>query len=499
MSVALTAGDRNVALVTKENLDESATRYAQGGVAAAVHIEDSPELHLQDTVRAGAGVCDPDAVEVLVNEGPKRVHDLVTAGARFDRLDGSFALAREGGHTMARIVRAGGDATGAELQRSMGELVRESATTLVQDCRATDLIVEDGICRGIRVTDFDGASHDIEADAVVLATGGPGALFEVTTNPDIATADGLAMAIRAGAIVTDVEFVQFHPTALVASKRPRPLVSEAVRGEGAILRTSNGDALMEGLHPQRDLAPRDVVAKAVFEAMQAAGSDHVWLDATSVDVFADRFPTIYAVCAAHGIDPKKDWLPVAPAAHYCCGGVATDLSGRTSIKRLYACGEVACTGVHGANRLGSNSLLEGLVFGHRVGRALAALDDHPQQHEGVMRRDGNIVELVGSATNSDSLGSISDVQQVMTRYAGVVRNALELDVLQSSLDACVEVARSGGALHDVALAASTVVCSARARTETRGAHVRSDFPETNPEFARHLFQRRVDGEVELFT
>lgn len=499
MSAVLAAGDRSILLVTKESLDESATRYAQGGIAAAIDFADTPELHLSDTVMAGAGLCDLDAVRVLVDEGPARVGELVSAGTRFDRRDGTFALTREGGHTRARILRAGGDATGAELQRSMGDLVRESAVGLIQDCRALELHVVDGTCRGLTVVDHDGERTEIDTDAVVLATGGAGALYEVTTNPDVATADGLAMALRAGAVVADLEFVQFHPTALVAAQRPRPLVSETVRGEGAVLRAPDGRRLMPEEHPMADLAPRDVVARAMFRTMADSECDHVWLDATEVEGFAERFPTVMGFLSEQGIDPTVDWLPVAPAAHYFCGGVVSDLWGRTSVRRLYACGEVACAGVHGANRLGSNSLLEGLVFGTRVGRLLATGDDLAQQPEGLARGPR---ELVAREVESVSRGphlSIAELAHLMSCNAGVVRTATSLRYLlrcmQASASSDGEDPVSFGNLH---LVARTLVRSALLREETRGTHVRDDHPESDPAWARHLYQRYLaDGSVEV--
>ena len=496
MATALAATGRDILLVTKENLDESSTRYAQGGVAAAVSFSDDPDLHYEDTLRAGAGLCVADGVRILVDEGPDRVHELVARGTRFDRSDGTLALAREGGHTQARILRSGGDATGAELQRSMGELVRESDVKLIQDCRAESLIVSDGRCGGLYVRDHDGQGHVIEASAVVLATGGAGALYDVTTNPDVATADGLAMAIRAGVVVADLEFVQFHPTALVARQRPRPLVSEAVRGEGAVLRDDAGDAFMQSIHPLADLAPRDIVAAAEFEIMQQGAADHVWLDATGISDFESRFPTIAGFCADLGIDPAKHWLPVAPAAHYFCGGVVTDLWGRSSLPGLYACGEVAATGVHGANRLGSNSLLEGLVYGTRVGAALARHDTADQEATGLAATSaGRAAATPESACGSERVEAtrapeVGDLQKLMTREAGVVRSAETLRRLRDELarfDVAAATPETGFAnLH---LVARMVLTAALLREESRGGHLRSDHPESSLAWERHLYQR----------
>lgn len=509
MSVALTAPKRDVTLVTKESLDESSTRYAQGGIAAALALPDTPELHFADTVVAGAGLCDEDALRILVDEAPERIGTLLLAGARFDRKDGELALAREGGHSMARILHAGGDATGAELQRLLGDYMRESGVDLIQDCRATDLLIVDGRCTGVRVIDFDGDVFEIQAGAVVLATGGAGALYDVTTNPDIATADGLAMALRAGAVVADLEFVQFHPTALVVEARPRPLVSEAVRGEGALLRAADGRRIMEGMHPLEDLAPRDVVAQTVFRSMLAANSDHVFLDATSVADFAHRFPTITALCKSHGLDPRVDWLPVAPAAHYNCGGVVTDLVGRTSVPGLYACGEVACTGVHGGNRLASNSLLEGLVFGSRLGETLNAGDDQLQQYEGAARYGRDVCGPFEAARVSDEqpastlvADAIPRLRRLMTRNAGVVRTADSLTAALSEIEMLtsqVGAGRRAGSLDNLLVVSEALTRSALYREESRGCHVRDDFPERRPEWAKRLYQRRgPDGRAEVF-
>lgn len=507
MAAALSARHRAVALVTKESLDESTTRYAQGGIAAALALPDSPDLHFEDTVRAGAGLCDEAALRLLVAEGPACVAGLLAEGARFDRTDGSLALAREGGHSMARILRAGGDATGAELQRLLGDQVRESAIGLVQDCRATGLLVEGGRCRGIEAVDYDGDRYEIRADAVVLATGGAGALYEVTTNPDVATADGLAMAVRAGAAVADLEFVQFHPTALVVDERPRPLVSEAVRGEGAVLRAATGERIMEGVHPMEDLAPRDVVAQAVFRSMHRVDADHVYLDATRVEDFPRRFPTIMASCQSYGLDPREDWLPVAPAAHYFCGGVVTDLTGRTTLPGLYACGEVACTGVHGANRLASNSLLEGLVFGKRVGEALDRGDTGTILAEGAAAFGHAVCEVpggfaepsaAGAATSSPAADVIPRLRRLMMRCVGVVRSADGLLTASREITA-LGAGRAAGPLGNLLLVSLALTQAALVREESRGCHVREDYPEARPEWRHRLYQRLTsDGTLEVF-
>ncbi|HEV7710370.1 MAG TPA: L-aspartate oxidase, partial [Asanoa sp.] len=363
---------RHVTVVTKENIDDGSTRWAQGGIAAVLDPFDTPEAHAVDTEVAGVGLCDPAAVRVLVEEGPVRVRELIRLGAEFDRNeDGSLMLTREGGHHANRIVHAGGDATGAEVQRALHAAVRRDPWIRVVDhALVLDLLTDaTGRACGITLHVLGEGTEDgvgaIMARAVVLATGGMGQVFAATTNPVVSTGDGVALAIRAGAAVTDIEFVQFHPTALFLGDTARgqqPLVSEALRGEGAHLVDADGKRFMVGQHELAELAPRDVVAKGIHRVLLANGTDHVFLDARHLggDYLARRFPTIVASCLAAGVDPAKEPIPVAPAAHYASGGVRTDLHGRTSIPGLYACGEVACTGVHGANRLASNSLLEGL-------------------------------------------------------------------------------------------------------------------------------------------
>src|SRR4029078_1783543 len=370
----------DVMVLTKRSLFDSATAYAQGGIAAALGAGDSPELHRRDTLAAGAALCDAEAVEVLVEEGPARVRELQTAGAHFDlEPGGDFKLGREAAHSRRRIVHARGDQTGAEVARALIDRVRKSERIeVVERTRVLDLIVADKKCYGVRAT-VAGVATEIIADATVLATGGGGQVYKYTTNPQVATGDGYAIAHRAGVKLADMEFVQFHPTALETAENPLALISEAVRGEGAVLVNDDGERFMVKRHRLAELAPRDVVAREIYRERQEG--KRVFLDARKLGrSFKTRFPGIFALCKARGIDPSKDLIPVIPAAHYMMGGIITDLAGRSSMSRLYACGEVSRTGVHGANRLASNSLLEGLVFAARGARAMIASENMHTPH-----------------------------------------------------------------------------------------------------------------------
>jgi L-aspartate oxidase len=480
-------------VLTKAELVQSATRWAQGGVAAVLAEDpDSTDLHLADTLKAGAGLCDVDAVRVLVDEGPGRVNELIALGAMFDRdPDGALQLAREGGHTHARVVHAGGAATGAEIERALVDAVRLTAAAVLEHWFALDLIVEDGRCRGVVALDPSGSRQEVRAAHTLLASGGAGQLFSVTTNPEQSTGDGLAMAVRAGVPVADVEFMQFHPTALHHPQMPRPLLSEALRGHGAVLRDANGERFVD------ELASRDVVAKAMTARMLEQGTDHMWLDATGLDAFDERFPTIAAAVRAVSLDPTRDWLPIAPAAHYLSGGVVTDLSGATALSGLWACGEVACTGVHGANRLASNSLLEGMVFAPRVVEAIEAGREGPHPTGAMRVVLGGDVEIPGrplpvpslpAGTAADDVHDTDDVeklrarlQRTMTAGAGVLRDAASLD---ATADGLADVARSTSdpEVRNLAEAGWALVHAARAREESRGAHSRLDYPDLSPEF-----------------
>ena len=472
-------------VLTKGELAHSATRYAQGGVAAALdgRLDDSPELHLSDTIAAGAGLCDPDAVRVLVTEGPERVRELIAMGAVFDQTgDGEaagLALAREGGHSAARVLHAGGDATGAEIERALVAAVKATTAEVREGWLALDLLVEAGRAVGVNARAPDGTTTEVRARHTMVATGGAGQCFAVTTNPALSTGDGIAMARRAGVAVADVEFMQFHPTALHHPSMPRPLLSEALRGEGAVLRDRDGHAFMADEHPLGDLAPRDVVARAITRRLQEQGTDHLWLDATSIDGFEARFPTIWRASRTVGLDPHRDWLPVAPAAHYLCGGVCTDLDGATVLPGLWACGEAACSGVHGANRLASNSLLDGLVFARRAIDAIARGKDEPDEN-GVLRGVEPYAPGAGPAPRADTPVAREDLQRLMTREAGVLRDAASLERAATQLTAMADAADPE--VGNLVTVSRTLVDAARARTESRGTHTRLDFPERSSEF-----------------
>jgi len=475
-----------VGVLSKAQLDQATTRWAQGGVAAVLGGDpDSTDLHLADTLAAGAGLCDVDAVRILVDEGPTRVQELIALGAVFD-LDaaGGLALAREGGHSVARVVHAGGAATGAEIERTLVKAVRATAASVMERWFAVDLLVDGGRCRGVVALDPHGHRHEVRATHTLLSTGGAGQLYSVTTNPAEATGDGVAMALRAGVAVADLEFVQFHPTALHHPQMPRPLLSEALRGHGALLRDAHGDRFVD------ELKPRDVVSRAMAGRMLAQGVDHLWLDATGLESFGARFPTIAAALAAAGLDPAIDWLPIAPAAHYCVGGVLTDLHGASALPGLWAAGEVACTGVHGANRLASNSLLEGMVFAARVVEAIAAGREGCEP-TGAMRRS-NWLQLPASAPLSAAGSGGGDVtkarerlQRAMTLGAGVVRDSASLggvDLVTPPVGDRVDVCE----LRNLATVGQALVAAATARQESRGCHTRTDFPDASPDLARRL-------------
>ncbi len=498
-----TAAGLRTVVVTKANLDDGSTRWAQGGIAAALGEGDTPGQHLDDTLVAGAGLCDEPAVRLLVTEGPDAVRRLMATGADFDRTDdGEIALTREGGHHRRRIAHAGGDATGAEISRALVEAIRARGVRTIEHALVLDLLKDDeGRTAGVTLHVMGEGQHDgvgaVHAPAVVLATGGMGQVFSATTNPSVSTGDGVALALRAGAEVSDLEFVQFHPTVLflgAGAEGQQPLVSEAVRGEGAHLVDADGVRFMLGQHELAELAPRDIVAKAITRRMAQQGAEHMYLDARhfGADMWEHRFPTILAACRAHGIDPVTDPIPVAPAAHYASGGVRTDLRGRTTVPGLYACGEVACTGVHGANRLASNSLLEGLVFAERIAADIA---EHGPHRAGAPQAEppATVLALLAPEVRRD-------IQRIMTRNAGVLRSAASLTAAADALEAlrqdaeeerkAAEPGVDAWETTNLLCVARVLAASALAREETRGCHWREDRPDRDDErWRRHLVVR----------
>ncbi|MER6996508.1 L-aspartate oxidase [Streptomyces sp. NPDC000410] len=556
-----TAAGLRTAVVTKALLDDGSTRWAQGGIAAALGDGDTPEQHLEDTLVAGAGLCDEEAVRTLVTEGPDAVRRLIATGAQFDLdADGDIALTREGGHHRRRIAHAGGDATGAEISRALVTAIRDRAVRIIEHALVLDLLTdEDGRTAGITLHVMGEGQHDgvgaVHAPAVVLATGGMGQVFSATTNPSVSTGDGVALALRAGAEVSDLEFVQFHPTVLwlgPESEGQQPLVSEAVRGEGAHLVDASGTRFMIGRHELAELAPRDIVAKGIMRRMQEQGADHMFLDARhfGAEMWETRFPTILAACRSHGIDPVTDPIPVAPAAHYASGGIRTDLHGRTTVPGLYACGEVACTGVHGANRLASNSLLEGLVFAERIATAIATDPaSAPGTGTGIPGTERPAAPVpataavpgaepptaagaaapgplagAGRPSDAEHPGALSpvdpegwggrvgepvhllaletrhEIQRIMTAGAGVLRSAESLAEAAGRLariehDASDERKSAEPGVEaweatNLLLVSRVLVAAARAREETRGCHWREDRPDRDDvEWRRHLVVR----------
>lgn len=489
-----------VMVVTKDVLSAGSTQWAQGGIAAALGPGDTPEQHEVDTLVAGAGACDREAVRVLVNEGPAAVRELIKRGANFD-LDegGDLSLTREGGHHRDRIAHAGGDATGAEIQRALMEAVAANPKIeVIEHALAVDLLLAaDGGVAGLTLHVMGEGQRDgvgaVHCRAVILASGGLGQVFSQTTNPVVSTGDGMALALRAGATLRDLEFVQFHPTVMYLgpdSRGQQPLISEAVRGEGAFLVDDEGNRFMQGQHELADLAPRDVVAKAIMKRMLETGRPHMWLDARHLGAkfWERRFPTILATARSHGVDPVTQLIPVAPACHYASGGVRTDLDGRTDLPGLYATGEVACSGVHGANRLASNSLLEGLVFSRRISKVLPG-ELRPWQEP---VDDGRSGGLVAGAVRRD-------LQETMTSKVGVLRSAPGLAEAAAMLDklsseTADQVDQGSWETTNLITISAALADAAALREETRGSHWRDDFPERDDaEFAGHFDVRMHDG------
>jgi L-aspartate oxidase len=494
----------SVLVLTKGSIDEANTKYAQGGIAAAVGPDDDPQLHLDDTLDAGAGLVDEEAARILTFEAPERIADLVSFGVPFDSIDGAVALGREAAHSRARIIHAGGDSTGAHIELTLSEVARHSNVTILEDRQALEVLVESGTAAGVRALDArSGAREDFGAGHVVLATGGCGRLYRVTTNPPVATADGVALGYRAGAEIMDMEFVQFHPTALNLPGVPVFLISEAVRGEGGLLVNSAGERFMSRYDDRLELAPRDIVARAIVSEMARTKTNSVYLDITHLppERTASRFPQIMRYCFQHELDITKELIPVSPAAHYMMGGVRTNSWGETTVRNLYACGEVACTGVHGANRLASNSLLETVVFAKRVversldparapmppsaGARRLAPETGANRFEPVLERQDDTFDPGSSAP------TLAGLQELMWQKAGIVRDGKGLTEAAITLSSGQRAARppvdrASTELANLLLAGRLVTEAALMRQESRGAHYRTDFPQPSEAWRRHL-------------
>lgn len=489
---------RDIAIITKETLDISNSVLAQGGIAVSLDKEDSPELHLKDTLYAGAGLCDENSVWVLVNEAAPNIERLVKFGVNFDRKNArELALTREGAHSKNRIIHAG-DTTGKEVcDKLIAGVKTRSNIKIKERTFVLDLLTEDGTCKGILAYEEDTQKFKLYLSTVVVcATGGFGQLYAYTTNPEVATGDGVSLAYRAGAELMDLEFIQFHPTVLYHPENKSFLISEAVRGEGALLKNINGTRFMPQYHELAELAPRDVVSRAIFAEMKKTGSAHVYLDITfkTREYLENRFPNIYKTCLSYGIDISKDFIPVAPAEHYCMGGIRTDVYGRTNITRFYACGEAACNGIHGANRLASNSLLEGLVFGYKIGLEIENVLKSTQEN----RKFEFSYNTDRGKRDPDNDWIRPEVQKVMTEKVGIIRNREGLLEAKNRIDEFKDILRSGRnesikdyELQNILTLSGLVIESALEREESRGAHYRSDFSKTeNEKWKRHIIKKR---------
>ena len=484
----------SVMILAKDSLQESSSEYAQGGIAVALSDDDEVGLHEQDTIAAGDGLCNREAVRILVEEGPEAIEQLIAWGAEFDREGPKLHFTREGAHSRNRVLHAHGDSTGREISRTLGQKAASLPSVSFRSYSAvTDLLMEDGAVTGaVALGEGSGRDIFIPARAVLLATGGLGRVFQKTTNPDVATGDGLAMAYRAGAIISDIEFIQFHPTTLDVADAPAFLLSEALRGEGAYLRNESGERFMPRYHPMVELAPRDVVSRSIVEELRRTGTSQVYLDLTHLPpgFVSRRFPRIFETCLRYGVDLSRMPAPVLPAAHYAMGGVRTDLNGRTSLPGLYAAGELACTGVHGANRLASNSLLEGLVFGARAGRTMTECSSRTVR--------------APAAPPAASFPKVEEetLRELASRCCGLVRSA------QGLAEACQVLAgvplrplsRPMRLHHEVRSIYTVLQLLARcalAREESRGGHFRSDFPERRPQFQKHSYTQKDTDEIQF--
>jgi L-aspartate oxidase len=484
----------SVLILTKGSIDECNTKYAQGGIAAAISKLDSPELHYKDTLAAGAGLCDPQAVKILTEEAADRIADLVGFGVPFDTVDGEIALTKEAAHTVPRILHAGGDATGERIETTLSNAARSlKEITILEHCLVTEAIVKDDRVKGVTALDcLSGSVEEFGCRFLVLATGGVGRLFKISTNPDIATGDGRAVAYKAGAEVMDMEFLQFHPTTLRLPGVPLFLISEAVRGEGGILRNAFGERFMLSYTDVGDLAARDIVARAIVAEMKKTGTDRVFLDVTHLPprVVSTRFPQIYRFCLEHDLDITSSLIPVVPAAHYIMGGVRTNYWGETNISGLFASGEVACTGVHGANRLASNSLLEVMVFGKRIVERTKGRIDTPAPIE------ERAVSLKKRAISAGSIPPLrlTTLESLIWDNVGIIRSGVALEEAASMLatwDEGIELPtdRPSHEMANMVLVGRLMVEAALIREESRGAHFRSDFPETSSAWIKHIVFR----------
>ena len=493
----------SVLVVTKDIPTESSTEYAQGGVAVALSDEDEVGIHFEDTIKAGAGLCKEAAVRVLVEEGPERISELIEWGAEFDREGTKLAFTMEAAHSRRRILHSHGDSTGKELERVLISKARSKKNIeRLPFSTAVDLIIENGTCQGgcaINATD----SHYIDAKSTVLATGGAGQVFSRTTNPAVATGDGMAIGYRAGAILEDMEFVQFHPTALFIPPAPQFLLSEAMRGEGALLKNKRGEQFMKHYHPDAELAPRDVVSRAIISEMTATGTDHVYLDLRHLDgkFIKGRFPRIYSTCLQYAVDITSDLVPVSPAAHYFMGGVRTDNNGCTSVRGLYAAGEVSCTGVHGANRLASNSLLEGLVYGYRAGRAAARQTAPADRKLGTAEAEKGLTAICSPKKSDNTLPDPDRVREslrnIMWKHVGIIRSETSLGEALKRLSEWKFildmdfVSRRDTELKNMLTVAIIITEAALKRKESVGAHYRSDYPSKGKGLLKHSITVRT--------
>ncbi|MBM3120002.1 MAG: L-aspartate oxidase [Chloroflexi bacterium] len=482
----------SVLILTKGGIEDCNTKHAQGGIAAPIGENDSPELHFRDTINAGDGLCDSEAVRILVNEAPDRITDLIRFGVPFDTIDGEIALTREAAHSVPRILHAGGDATGEHIEVTLSRRVRMSSIQVLEYCLATEILLGNGKVKGVRALDCrTGLAEDYECRFVILATGGAGRLFKYTTNSDVATGDGIALAFQAGAEITDMEFFQFHPTAIRLPGVPPFLISEAVRGEGGILRNVEGYRFMPDYTPEAELAPRDVVARSIIYEMRKTGSDRVFLDVTHIPSHrvTTRFPHIYSFCRAHGLDITKGLIPVAPAAHYLMGGIKVNAWGETNIAGLFAAGETACTGVHGANRLASNSLLEVIVFSKRI-------IDRTKENDKVAPISGTVKTDCHTLIKRKGLGSVPqlnlpNLESLLWDKVGIVRSGEGLseaaDILASWQKLLPQPTdRPSYELNNMVLSARLMTEAALLREESRGAHFRTDFSQPSPDWQRHI-------------